>query len=193
MMVFVTNAYETSRSSCEHVGSEAAHLPAVGCRHRHHEVNFITKTRSRRRVRCRRLLCAIAMVATFTGCAGQWSTAKTDGVPGLHLEQRNEVSYRRGCNNLVRGCYNFDFYRRHNEAYRFRAAIHFAHGKAHDVPQLTSLDRASYVDRQFDAEAVHWIHVTPRIEPHMEYWGPHTAQGQSLGEGYMATGIECGA
>ena len=102
-----------------------------------------------------------------SGCSGQWSSAKTSRSPGLRFEQRNAVSY-------LRGPYNFDFYRRHNAAYRFGAAIHFAHGKAHDVPQLTPLDRASEVDRQFDAEMVHYVHSTPRIEPHMEYWGPHT-------------------
>ncbi|MFN2427288.1 MAG: hypothetical protein ABR587_12675 [Candidatus Binatia bacterium] len=41
---------------------------------------------------------------------------------------------------------------------------------------MTGLDRAAYIDRQFDAEMVERIHDTPRIEPHMEYWGPHTAQ-----------------
>lgn len=103
----------------------------------------------------------------ISGCAGKWSAAKTGPSPGIRLEQRNQVSF-------LRGPYNFDFYERHNDPYRFGAAIHFAHGKAHDVPQLTSLDRANYYDQQFAAEAKHWIHDTPMVEPHMEYWGPHT-------------------
>lgn len=99
-----------------------------------------------------------AVAATTAGCSGQWTAAKVGDGPGLRFEQRDKVSY-------LRGPYNFDFYRRHNEAYRFGAAIHFAHGKAHDVPQLTPLDRASHFDKQFDAEAVHWVFDLPRIQP----------------------------
>lgn len=91
------------------------------------------------------------------------------GGSGFRLERRDEVSYRRGP-------YNFDFYRRHNRSYRTGSAIHFARGKAHDVPQLTPLERADYYDRQFDAEMVNWLFDPPRVEPHMEYWGPHTFQ-----------------
>ena len=113
------------------------------------------------------ILATAALALGFSACSGTWSSAKTSAAPGLRFEQRNEVSY-------LRGPYNFDFYRRHNEAYRFSAAIHFAHAKAHDVPQLTPLEKASFFDRQLDAEMLHFIHSQPRIEPHMEYWGPHT-------------------
>lgn len=122
--------------------------------------------------RSRTTAASVALLLFATGsiaCSGQWSAAKVSESPGLRLERRNSVSY-------LRGPYNFDFYRRHNDTYRFGAAIHFAHGKAHDVPQLTPLDRAGYFDGQLDSEMVHYIHDKPRIEPHMEYWGPHTSQ-----------------
>ncbi|MEX2671422.1 MAG: hypothetical protein WD294_04855 [Phycisphaeraceae bacterium] len=75
-----------------------------------------------------------------------------------------------------RGPYNFAFYERHNEPYRYGAAIHFAHGKAHDVPQLTPLSEAQKWDTRFDAEALHWATDLPRMEPHMMQWGPVTGQ-----------------
>lgn len=111
----------------------------------------------------------LAAAPVLSGCGGHWTAAEVGDGPGLRFEQRDKVSY-------LRGPYNFDFYRRHNEAYRFGAAIHFAHGKAHDVPQLSPLDRAGHFDKQLDAEMVHWVFDLPRIEPHMEYWGPHTGQ-----------------
>lgn len=83
--------------------------------------------------------------------------------------QRNTVSFRRGP-------YNFAFYDRHNEAYRFSAAIHIAHGKAHDVLELTPLSEAVRWDRAFDGEMSHAAFSPPRIEPHMMDWGPHVGQ-----------------
>lgn len=106
-----------------------------------------------------RLILLIAITSAIAACS----------VPPVPVQQRNEVSYRRGP-------YNFDFWRRHEDPYRFGAAIHKAHAKAHDVPQLTPLDRAERVDEAFDAEMVHAAYDPPRIEPHMTYWGPHTSQ-----------------
>lgn len=88
---------------------------------------------------------------------------------GLRFEQRNMSSY-------LRGPYNYEFYRRHNEQFRTSAAFHFAHARAHDVPQLTPLSRASYYDAQMDSEFVLWTYDKPRMEPHMDQWGPHTSQ-----------------
>ena len=76
-----------------------------------------------------------ALCLAITGCAQP-------------LFQRNEVSFRRGP-------YNFAFYDRHNEAYRFSTAIHVAHGKAHDVLELTPLAEAERWDRAFDGEMLH--------------------------------------
>lgn len=95
------------------------------------------------------------------------SLISTPGCSSLRLEQRDQVTYRRGP-------YNFDFYSRHNRSYRTGSAIHFAHGKAHDVAQITPLDKSDFYDQQFDAEMVNWLFDAPRVEPHMEYWGPHT-------------------
>lgn len=89
--------------------------------------------------------------------------------PGAGLEQWDNASYRRGR-------YNFDFWRRHREAYRTGAALHFAHSKQHDVLLLTPLAEAYWHDRQFSAEAVAWLLDPPDTEPHMAYWAPHTAQ-----------------
>lgn len=87
----------------------------------------------------------------------------------LRWEERNKVDFRRGP-------YNFDFWSRHNEPYRFSSAIHFAHAKQHDVLELTPLQRATYFDAQFNAECVHWVYDLPRLEPHMMYWGPYTGR-----------------
>lgn len=110
--------------------------------------------------RYRRLtMLAVMSSALMLGCESS----------AVRLEQRNVTSY-------LRGPYNYEFYERHNDEFRTSAAIHFAHGKAHDVPELTPLSRASYFDAQFNGELVHWIHDKPRMEPHMEQWGPHTSQ-----------------
>jgi hypothetical protein len=51
------------------------------------------------------------------------------------IEQRDEISY-------LRGPYNIEFYKRHNEAFRISAAFHYAHGRQHDVLQLTPFPTA---------------------------------------------------
>lgn len=99
----------------------------------------------------------IVCIATLSACTA------------VRFQQRDMASWRRGS-------YNFAFYHRHSEPYRLGAAIHFAHGKAHDVPELTPLAESDRVDAGYDAEMVHWMHDLPRIEPPMEQWGPHTGQ-----------------
>ncbi len=106
----------------------------------------------------------LSAIGLLNGCAGQWSNHDVGETPGLRFEQRNSVSY-------LRGPYNFDFYSRHNKSYRTGAAIHFAHGKAHDVPQLSPFAEAGYYDQQFAAEAVQTLLDPPRVEPQMDYWG----------------------
>lgn len=102
----------------------------------------------------------IAALAIFTGLGLQ---------PALGLEQRDEVSY-------LRGPYNIAFFRRHNAAYRISAAMHFAHGKQHDVLLLTPLADHSHQDRKFDAECLCCLYLPPKIEPTMEYYGPYCAR-----------------
>lgn len=87
----------------------------------------------------------------------------------LHFEQRDKVSF-------LRGPHNYDFYSRHNGQFETSAAIHFAHAKAHDVLQLTPLDRAYYHDTAFNAESVAYTYQPPRIEPHMYLYGPYTGR-----------------
>lgn len=88
----------------------------------------------------------------------------------IDIQQRNEVSY-------LRGPYNIEFFKRHNEAFRISAGIHFAHGKAHDVAQLTpAADRAA-ADVKFDDESVAYVtRKKPFTEPTMELFGPYTAR-----------------
>jgi hypothetical protein len=85
------------------------------------------------------------------------------------IEQRDEVSF-------LRGPYNIKFFWRHNEAFRISAAIHFSHGKQHDVLLLTPMLDYQQADRKFDAECVHMVFSPPRTEPKMEEWGPFTAR-----------------
>jgi hypothetical protein len=89
--------------------------------------------------------------------------------PAAALEQRGEVSY-------LRGPYNIAFFHRHNASYRIGAAMHFAHGKAHDLLQLTPFRDCYLVDPAFNAEAVACLFKPPKTEPDMEYFAPYTAQ-----------------
>lgn len=88
---------------------------------------------------------------------------------GLHVEQRNMPAFMRGPHNQA-------FFFRDNEQYRTSAGIHFAHGKAHDVPQLTPLSKADYYDTLFNAECEQWIYDPPHMEPDMMIFGPHTGR-----------------
>jgi len=88
----------------------------------------------------------------------------------LDIQQRNEVSY-------LRGPYNIEFFRRHNDAFRISASIHFAREKAHDVAHLTPAAERALADLKFDNDSI--VYVTrkkPRTNPTMELFGPYTAQ-----------------
>jgi hypothetical protein len=85
------------------------------------------------------------------------------------VERRNEISY-------LRGPYNIEFYKRHNQAYDISSAIHFAHGRQHDVLQLTPITDNVRQDEKFDRDAVEMLRRPPRTEPAMEYWAPFTAR-----------------
>ncbi len=98
----------------------------------------------------------------------------------FHFEQRNEVYKLRPFTKR----YNTAFYHRHNNAYRFSSAVHFAHAKQHDVLQLTPLEKALYHDAGFDAEALARSYNPPRIEPTMMYYGPYV--GQEMWKLYLA-------
>jgi hypothetical protein len=88
---------------------------------------------------------------------------------GFIFEQRSTVSY-------LRGPYNIEFYKRHNQAFRVGAAIHFAHGKQHDVLLLTPVQKNASVDEETDGDYLKHIANPPRTEPTMELYGPYTAQ-----------------
>jgi hypothetical protein len=86
------------------------------------------------------------------------------------VEKRDEVSY-------LRGPYNIEFFRRHNDAFRISASIHFAREKAHDVAHLTPAAERALADLKFDNDSI--VYVTrkkPRTNPTMELFGPYTAQ-----------------
>ena len=112
------------------------------------------------------LILAGAMLA---GCAGDKYAGPAADTGLLTFEQRDMPSFMRGPHNQA-------FFFRHYDAYTFSAAIHFAHGKAHDVPQLTPLEKADYYDTAFDAECVQRIHDPPHSEPSMMYYGPYTGK-----------------
>jgi hypothetical protein len=85
------------------------------------------------------------------------------------LEQRDLVSY-------MRGIYNFEFFKRHNTDFRIGAALHFAHGKQHDVLLLDEPGRSRESDIKSDREYLDYIDNLPRTEPVMELFAPYTAQ-----------------
>ena len=106
----------------------------------------------------------------LSGCSGADKYAgPSPDQGGIHFEQRNMPAFRRGP-------YNQAFFFRHNDQYRTSAAIHFAHGKAHDVPQLTPLDKSYYYDTSFNAESEQWLYSPPHIEPSMMIFGPYTGR-----------------
>lgn len=117
-----------------------------------------------------RSLITLTLAAIVFGWA---SRDKYDGpapdVGGIHFEQRNMPAFLRGPHNQA-------FFFRLNDQYRTSAAIHFAHGKAHDVPQLTPLAKSDYYDTSFDAECVQWLYNPPHIEPSMMIFGPYTGR-----------------
>lgn len=88
----------------------------------------------------------------------------------MHLEQRDMPA-------MLRRSYNNAFFDRHNDAFRTSAAIHYAHGKAHDVLQLDALANAYAVDIETDADFTRVLRRRMRMEPSMSLFGPHTGQG----------------
>lgn len=74
----------------------------------------------------------------------------------------------------LRRCYNQAFFWRHNGSFETGAAIHFTHGRAHDILQMSALDDALRVDAEFDAEATSAARHGMRMEPSMMLYGPHT-------------------
>lgn len=109
---------------------------------------------------------AIAGVIAFLGLPSQI----------LSLERRDEVTHLRGQYNTTLFSYNTAFYHRHNEAFRIGAAIHFSHGKQHDVLLRTPFARHVREDLGFDGESVAFVNNPPRTEPTMEYYAPYTAR-----------------
>ena len=85
-------------------------------------------------------------------------------------ERRNEVSFKRGR-------YNTAQFKRHNRTFRYSAAMHFQHGKQHDVLQLTPLADHEKEDAEFDRQSVDFVYrLKAKTEPTMELFGPHTAR-----------------
>ncbi len=106
--------------------------------------------------------------ARATLCFALLATTATSAC-SLHLEQRDAVASRRRS-------YNNAFFWRHNTQFRTSGAIHFAHGKQHDVLQLGTLAHAAEIDRDFEAECLAWFRDPPRMEPTMMTYGPHVGQ-----------------
>jgi hypothetical protein len=122
---------------------------------------------------------------------GRWPTRRNNGVSGrwtapvllvvaaavvvagcssMHVEPRNQVAH-------LRGPYNAAFFNRHHDAFARGAAFHFAHGKQHDVLELTPMDRADHWDRFFEAESVAVLLNPSRTEPSMMMYAPYVGRG----------------
>jgi len=108
--------------------------------------------------RTRYLAVALASAALAPACG----TSPT-------FELRDDASF-------VRGPYNAAFFWRHEDPYRFQAAVHVAHALQHDRLQLTPLSEHSAVDARTDAEYLEAVARPPRIGPHMMTYGPHVGQ-----------------
>jgi hypothetical protein len=86
------------------------------------------------------------------------------------LEQRNEISF-------LRGNYNIAQYKRHRNTFRYSAAMHYQHGKQHDVLQLTPLKDHEKEDADFNQKSVEFVYQKKaKTEPTMELFGPYTAR-----------------
>ena len=124
-----------------------------------------------------RLLTALSLVAlTFAAGCARTPAPRGDRYAGPspdrrwpHFEQRNMPAFLRGPHNQA-------FFFRHNDPYSVQAGIHFAHGKAHDVPQLTPLDKAYYHDAKLNAESEDYTYSPPHIGPDMEMFGPYVGR-----------------
>ena len=114
------------------------------------------------------VIAAAVLSGVLSGCGNKYAGPPAHTGP-LHFEQKSMPSF-------LRGRYNQAFFFRHKEQYSTSAAIHFAHGKAHDVPQLTPLDKAYYYDAGFNAECEEWLYNKPHIEPDMMVFGPYTGR-----------------
>lgn len=86
------------------------------------------------------------------------------------LEQRNEISF-------LRGKYNIAQYKRHRNTFRYSAAMHYQHGKQHDVLQLTPLKDHEKEDADFNQKSVEFVYQKKaKTEPTMELFGLYTAR-----------------
>jgi len=85
-----------------------------------------------------------------------------------HAEPRDEVSY-------LRGPYNIAFFNRHNDSFRYSAAMHYHHGKEHDVLQLTPREKIAEADHKFNLSVTDFVYgKKAKTEPTMELYGPYT-------------------
>lgn len=84
-------------------------------------------------------------------------------------EPRNAVAH-------PRTPYRLAFYRRHNPSYRVAGALHFAHGKLHDVLLLSPFAQHKAADDAFYQEILEFYNDPPRIEPSQELYAPYTAR-----------------
>lgn len=76
----------------------------------------------------------------------------------------------------IRRGYSASFFSRHDSTYRRGAAFHVAHGKQHDVLELTPLERAAEIDARFDEDMLSVLDSPPRIGPTMMSFAPHVGQ-----------------
>lgn len=96
--------------------------------------------------------------------------SKGSNLTAKSSETRNEISF-------LRGKYNTAQFKRHNRTFRYSAAMHFQHGKQHDVLQLTPLADHEKEDADFNQKSVDFVYrLKAKTEPTMEMYGPYTAR-----------------
>lgn len=94
------------------------------------------------------------------------------------LEKRSMVSFMRGPQVMA-------FFSRYRKPWGHQAAIHVAHGKAHDVFDLAELKNVEKVDNEFYEKMLNLtLNDPPKTEPEMQTFGPYI--GQSIWQLYRA-------
>ncbi|MEE2776389.1 MAG: hypothetical protein VYE73_06450 [Acidobacteriota bacterium] len=87
----------------------------------------------------------------------------------LLAEKRSAISHPRTPFRLA-------FYKRHEPTYQVAGALHFAHGKLHDVLLLHPFAAHAEADAEFYGEIMAMMARPPRVEPTQEYYASYMAR-----------------
>ncbi len=105
--------------------------------------------------------------------------------PSIELAKETPLLESRSLGDFMRGPFVRSFYGRYRTPWKHQAAIHVAHGKAHDVFHLAQLEQPASVDEEFYTEMLDLtLNHPPKTEPEMQTYGPYI--GQSIWQLYRA-------